>query len=139
MKVYKFAELFENVAVHKSIKNVQLPYCSILQTKGYRIANINGDYFAFTKNYDVDDEVYWLGETDLQFVYGKKYIATEDLLLNKEKLPFYSLYSKCDNNLTPEQQKLKLQLIKDNQKRNEQKRKEIEREKELKRNKKKRR
>lgn len=129
MKIYKFDELFENIATHKNIKKVQLPYCSVLQTKGYRISNVNGEYYAFTKNYDVDDEVYWLGETDLQFVYGKKYLATEDLLKNKEKLPFYSLYSKCDNTLTAEQQKLKLKLIKDNQKRMEQKRREAKREK----------
>lgn len=128
MKIYKFNELFENVAIHKNMKQTRSPYCSVLQTKGYRIANINGEYYAFTKNYDVDDEVYWLGETDLQFVYGKKYLATEDLIQNKDKLPFYSLYSKCDNSLTPEQQKLKLKMLKDNQKRIDQKRKEMQRE-----------
>ncbi len=136
MRIYRFEEMFESVAIHRNIKQVRLPYCNTLQSKGYRIAEINGESYAFTKNYDVDDEIYYLGVTNADFIYGKKYLATSDLILNKDSLPFYCLYSRCDSALTPDQQKLKIKMDKDHIKQIEQKRKEAIKEKELRKKKK---
>jgi hypothetical protein len=132
MIVYTFSEMFESVATHKGIRPEKLPYCNTLQSKGYRIARIDGESYAFTKDYEAEDEVYWLGVTNKEFTFGKKYLATTDLLYNKEKLPFYCLYSRCDDSLTPEQQKLRLKFDKEHQKLLDQKKKEKEKKKKTK-------
>lgn len=124
--IKRFIELNENVGVPKTVRPEKLPYCSVLQTKGYRIAEIGGQKYAFDKRYEVDDEIYWLGQNNINYKYGKKYIATPDVTKDKSNNPFYSLYCKCDPSLTDEERKKILDRDKELEKEKLQKEKEKE-------------
>jgi len=107
--IKRFIELNERVATHKEFKPEKLPYCVDMETKGYRIGYLKEgdlDRFAFDKNFDLDDDVYWLGHTNSEYKFGNKYTADQYIVDNKEKLPFYNLYCKCDNSPNEAQQEM---------------------------------
>ena len=127
-----YDEVFEKLAIHKDFKKENLPYCSVLQNKGYLIIKMNDVGYAFNKNFDLDDEVYWLGKSNENYMYGNKYLVTYDVLENKNSLPFYSLYCKCDDGLTDAEKKMKTQRLKEFYKKNELRKKEFLKKKKLK-------
>jgi hypothetical protein len=107
--IYKFNELNEQVAKHKEYKPEKHPYCVDMENKGYRIGYLKkGDLerFAFDKNFDLDDDAYWLGDNNTEYEFGKKYVADQFMVDNKNKLPFYNLYCKCDNSPNEAQQEM---------------------------------
>lgn len=98
----------------KPPRKESLPHCSDMEGKGYRIAwfhNNDENRYAFDKNFEVDDEVYWLGYDTNDYKYGQKYNATEEMVTNK-KTPFYNFYCKCD----PSPNDKEVQMIKDREK-----------------------
>lgn len=121
----KYNDLFENAGVNKNYKPEKLPHCSEMQSRGYRTATIDNDWYAFQKDFDIDDDIYWLGEDTIDYQYGQKYIATQDIVNDKE-LPFYSIYCKCDPNLTDEERKRIIDRDKEIEKRRERLKKEKE-------------
>lgn len=134
--IKRFIELFENVGVHKDVKPEKLPHCAEMEAKGYRIAQIGQHKYAFHKDYEADDEIYWLGQDTIDYKYGQKYIATADVASDKKNNPFYTLYCKCDPSPTDEQKKIIAQREKENQKRQELLQKQIKGEQEKKKKKK---
>lgn len=137
MHVKRFKEIFEAVAVHKSVKPEKLPHCAEMEAKGYRIASIGDDKYAFHKNYEADDDIYWLGKDTPDYQYGKTYIATPDIVADKKHNPFYSIFCKCDPGPTDEQKKIIAEREKENKKRYELIQKQIRGEAEKKKKKKK--
>jgi hypothetical protein len=126
MHIKKFEELFEAQAVHRSVKPEKLPHCSEMQKRGYRIAMIGGQHYAFDKNYEPDDEIYWLGEDTIDYKFGQRYIATVDVTRDRANNPFYSLYCKCDPSPTDEEKKKIEERDKDLEKVRQQRVKEVE-------------
>lgn len=124
IRIKRFNELFEAIAVHKDMRAERLPHCSEMQARGYRTAQINGEWFAFQKNFDLDDDIYWLGEDELDYKYGEKYVADE--ITSKKNLPFYSIYCKCDSSLTDEERKRVVERDKEIAKKREQDKRERE-------------
>lgn len=124
--IKRFEEIFENVAVHRGVKPEKLPHCAEMEAKGYRIATLGGEKYAFHKNYEMDDEIYWFGEDIDEFKNGKKYVATQELISQKENLPFYSIYCKCDPSPTEEQRKIIAEREKEIKKEKERREKERE-------------
>lgn len=107
--IKRFDELNELFNVHNPLSKEKLPYCIDMENKGYRISYLNPhdkDRFAFDKNFEIDDDVYWLGETNADYVFGEKYFATQYMVDNKSKLPFYNLYCKCDPSPNDAQQEV---------------------------------
>lgn len=125
MKYLKKYNIFENIGINKNIKNEKLPHCSEMISRGYRTAMIEDEWYAFQKVFDIDDEVYWLGENTIDYKYGQKYLVTNDILNNKN-LPFYSIYCKCDPNFTDEEKKKIVERDKKIEKRREKLKKEKE-------------
>lgn len=124
--IKRFNEILESIATHKSFKVIALPHCSEMQARGYRTAEIRGEWYAFHKDYEADDEIYWLGEDTPYYQYGKKYIATPEVVGDKDNDAFYSIYCKCDPGMTEEQKKLQLERDKEILKRQERIKKEKE-------------
>lgn len=137
MHVKRFNELFEAIAVHKDVKPEILPHAAEMEGKGYRIAMIGVDKYAFHKDYEADDDVYWLGKNTLDYKYGHKYTATPAMVVDKKNLPFYEIYCKVDPSPTDEQKKIIAEREKQNKKRHEELQKQIRGEKKEERKKKK--
>jgi len=126
MHIKRFYELSESVAVHRNVKPERLPHCSEMESRGYRVASLKGDEkYAFHKDYEVDDDIYWLGKDIEEFKYGNKYIASQDIVDNKKDYPFYSIYCKCDTSPTDAQKKVIAERERENKKRQEKIQKEI--------------
>jgi hypothetical protein len=104
--VKRFSEIFENIAVHKNVRPEKLPKIADMEAKGYRIAQLSdGNKYAFTKNFDEYDDVYWLGVNNQEYKYGDKISATANIVKNKKGYAFYAIYSKCDTSPTDDQKK----------------------------------
>lgn len=125
MHIKRFNEIFENVATHKNVRPEKLPHCAEMEGRGYRVAEIGGIKYAFHKDYEADDVIYWLGKDTPEYKYGWQYIATPDVTADKKNNPFYALYCKCDPSPTDEQKKILAQREKENAKRQEEIQKEI--------------
>jgi len=105
--IKRFFEIFENIAVHKDVRPEKLPHCADMMARGYRVAQLSdGNKYAFTKDFDEYDDVYWLGVDNQQYKYGDKVEATEDMAKNKKNYAFYAIYCKCDTSPTDEQKKM---------------------------------
>jgi hypothetical protein len=104
--IKRFDEIYEAVGVPKTVKPEKLPFCSVMDSRGYRIAQIGATKYAFSKNYEPDDVIYWLGQDNEYYKYGQQYIATPDVCRDKKNDAFYALYCKCDPGPTPEQIKI---------------------------------
>jgi len=96
----------QSLGIPNYVKPEKIPHCSTMSTKGYKIEHFSDNSYAFNKNYDLDDDVYWLGKNTTDYQYGKKYQVTPEILAKKEHLPFYSMYCKCDPSPTDEQKKM---------------------------------
>lgn len=107
--VKKFEEIYELFNIHNPLSKEKLPYCVDMENKGYRIAYLNPhdeDRFAFDKNFELDDDVYWLGTDNEKYKFGFKYVVDKYIYDNKNKLPFYNLYCKCDPSPNEAQQEM---------------------------------
>ena len=107
--IKKFNELKEAFNTRMPLSKEKLPYCVDMETKGYRIGYLNPhdiERFAFDKNFDIDDDVYWLGEDKVNYKFGEKYTADQYMVNNKNKIPFYNLYCKCDPSPNDAQQEV---------------------------------
>lgn len=125
MYIKRFKDIFEAVAIHKDVRIEKLPHSSEMEARGYRIANIGNDTYAFHKDYYEDDDIYWLGENTDEYRYGSKYLATPVIVSNKKDYPFYAIYCKCDPSPTDAQKKVIEQREKENKKRQQELQKEI--------------
>jgi len=109
-----FQELNEIVKIRGSVKKEKLPHCEDMEMKGYRIGYLNKSdmsRYAFNKDFEIDDDVYWLGYDNNDYKFGHKYIADQEIVTNKDNLPFYNLYCECD----PSPNELRQEIIKKRQ------------------------
>lgn len=107
--IKRFNELNEAFNTRNPMSKEKLPYCVDMENKGYKIAYLNKhdiDRFAFDKNFELDDDVYWMGEDTNDYKFGEKYTADEDIVNDKNKKPFYNLYCKCDPSPNDAQQEI---------------------------------
>jgi len=125
IRIRRYNDLFEAVAVHKDVKPEKLPHVADMESKGYRIAKLGTETYAFHKNYEADDDVYWLGKNTQDYKFGQKYTATPEMASNKKNYPFYTIYCKCDPSPTEEQKKIIAEREKEYQKRLEEHKKKI--------------
>ena len=71
------------------------------KNRGFHVTTaqpIDGKYRAFTKNFKLGDEVYFLGHDGVGgFWYGDIITADEELMRKKENLHFYKMIGRLKN------------------------------------------
>jgi len=120
--IKKFNELYA-FNTRMPLSKDKSPYCSDMESRGYRINYLdpNGsERFAFDKNFEIDDDVYWLGEDTPEYKFGNKYVVDQNIINIKNTQPFYNLYCRCNPSPNKVEQEIikkrKMEIIKNQEK-----------------------